>query len=295
MVTAAAAVVLQAGEPPPVGPDELFDYGPVLIRAGWFLVGLLLVLVVGWLIVEPLVSRGIRRRNPDNQTVQEAITRYLRLIAVVIGLLVGAGMAGYGQILADSALVVAAATLAFGVAGQQVIASLVSGLVLVVDPEFNVGDHIVWEDGEGTVRSITLRVTRVRTPDGELVTLPNTVLTEQAIIRRFGREHYRIVDRIGLAFEDDVDEAMDHLHAVAAEIDGILTEPAPAVYVDEFGDDAVELRVIYWVANPTHADVARIRSAYAMATKDRLETAEMTISPASEHELSGRLAVEGAA
>jgi small-conductance mechanosensitive channel len=44
----------------------------------------------------------------------------------------------------------------------------------VLDSEFNVGDYIQWENNEGTVEPISLRVTRVETVDGELVTIPNT-------------------------------------------------------------------------------------------------------------------------
>lgn len=293
MLSGAWAILLQAAAPPPdIGPDELVDYWPVLVRGGWFLLGFLVIAVIGWYVLEPIVSRAIRSRNPDNPTIQEAISRYLRLAVVLFALVVGAGVAGYGQVLADSAIVVAAATLAFGVAAQQIIASIVSGIVLVIDPEFNVGDHIVWEDGEGTVQSITLRVTRIRTPDGELVTLPNTVLTEQAITRRFGRRRYRIVDRVEVSFEDDLEAAMGYLQAATAEVDGVLERPAPQAYIEELGDDGVVIRMIYWVGDPTREDVARVRSAFALAAKTRLEAADVTISPASQHELAGRIEVD---
>jgi small-conductance mechanosensitive channel len=125
---------------------------------------------------------------------------------------VGAGVAGYGGFLTNSAL---------GVAGQAVIGSLVSGLALVVDPEFNVGDFIEWAEGEGTVQSITLRVTRVRTPDGELVTVPNTMLAEQAIARRYGDGSHRIVEHVGLSYDDDVDGALAVLESAA----GVTVSP----------------------------------------------------------------------
>lgn len=293
MATAVLAVVLQTATPTPgVGPGELVDYWPFVVRAGWFFVGFLGVVLLGWYVVGPVLSRVVRRRNRNNPTVRDAIRRYFRLLVAVVGVFVGAGVAGYGQFLTDSALVVAAGTLAIGVAGQTVIGSLISGLVLVADPEFNVGDYIEWEDGEGTIRSITLRVTRVQTPDGKLVTIPNTVLTGQAIIRPFGQNRYRVVERVDIDYEDDVDEAVRHLESAAIEHDDILAAPDPVAYVDDFGDDAVVVCVHYWIENPDLRGIAEIRSAYARAVKARLEAADITISPASARDLQGRIGVD---
>ena len=290
---ALALPLLQATTPGPgVGPDELVDYWPPLVRAGWFLAGFLLVLLVGWYVLAPAIARVVRRRNRNNPTLQEAITRYVRAIVLVVALFAGAGTAGYGQFLSNSALVVAAATLAVGVAGQEVIGSIVSGLALVVDPEFNVGNYIEWEGGEGTVRSITLRVTRVTAPNGELVTVPNTVLTGGAITRPFGRGRYRVVETVGLAYEEDLEEAMELLEGVARGVGGVLEEPDPEVFVDELGDDAIVLDVHFWIEDPRRRDVFAVRSAFARAVKTRLEEAGIEISPASERELEGRIEVD---
>jgi small conductance mechanosensitive channel len=160
----AAAALLQTT--PEVGTGQLLDYLPVLYRLAWFLGTFLAVIAVGWVIFEPAVSRIVRERNRNNPTVRDVITRYIRLLVVIVGLLMGTAAAGFGYVIGDSIIVIAAGTLAVGVAGQTVLGSLVSGLVLVADPEFNVGDYIEWPDGSGTIQSITLRVTRIVTPPG---------------------------------------------------------------------------------------------------------------------------------
>ncbi len=296
MIAAAPPVLLQTATPTPgVGPAELVDFWPLIIRGGWFLAGFLVTAILGWFVIEPAVSRIIRRRNRDNPTIQEAISRYLRVTLLIIAVIIGAGTAGYGRFLSDSALVVAAITLAIGVSGQTVIGSLVSGIVLVLDPEFNIGNYIEWADDGGTIESITLRVTRVRTPNGALVTIPNTVLTSQAITRPYGRKRYRVVEHVGLAYEDDVHDALDHFTAAARDIDGILAEPAPSAYVDELGSDAVIVRVHYWIEDPRRRDLFEIRSQYARSVKTRLNEAGITISPASKRELLGRLELDDGA
>ena len=276
---------------PGVGVGELADYLPDLIRGAWFFIGFLVIALIGWFAAAPLVSKVIGRRNRNNPTIEEAILRYVRLLVVVVAFFVGAGVAGYGEFVGDSAIVIAAGTLAVGVAGQAVLGSIVSGLVLVLDPEFNVGNYIEWPDGEGTVRSITLRVTRVHTPEGKLITVPNTVLTSQAITRPFGQGRQRVVERIDIAYEDDVSEALEHLRAATEGIERIAEGPSPNAYVEELGPDSVAIDVHYWVEDPQQQDLLVVRSAYARAAKARLDEAGITISPASKRELEGRIAV----
>lgn len=275
-----------------VGPEELADFWPAVVRFGWFLAGFAVVLLVGWFLVAPLVGRTIRRRNRDNPTITEAVIRYVRLFVVLAAVFVGAAVAGYGQFLSNSALVIAAGTLAIGVAGQTVIGSLVSGMVLVLDPEFNVGNYIEWSSGEGEVASITLRVTRVHTPEGKLVTIPNEMLTAEEIARPYGRGRTRVVEHVGLAYEDDIDEALQHLREAATALSQVLDEPGPRAYLDDFGSDEVVVRVHFWIEDPRGKDVFAIRSAYARGVKDRLDGAGITISPASKRDLEGRIEID---
>ncbi|MFC4358664.1 mechanosensitive ion channel family protein [Halobium salinum] len=269
---------LQTTTPDPgVGVGGVADYWPTIVRAGWFLGGFLVVVLVGRFLVEPILARIVRDRNRNNPTLRDAIFLYFRAFFLVAAVLVGVGFAGYGQVLTSSALIVGAATLAIGVAGQQVLGSFVSGTALVFDPDFNVGNYIEWDGGEGIVESISLRVTRVKTPDGELVTIPNTVLTSQAVTRPYGRGKHRIVERISLTNVDDIDEVTRLLEGAAVGLDGVLANPAPSVYVDELTEDGVVLRVRYWIEDPYQRNVFAIRSAYVRTVRTRLAEAGIAI------------------
>jgi small-conductance mechanosensitive channel len=277
---------------PAVGPEELVDYWPLVTRLAWFLLGVVVVLAVGRLLVQPALARLLRRRNRNNQTIQDAVLLYFQVVVVVIAVLIGAAVAGYGAFLGDSALVFSAVALAIGVAAQEVIGSIVSGIALVLDREFNVGDYIVWPGGEGTVQSIALRVTRVDTPSGELVTIPNTILTNHEITRPYGRGDHRVIQEFSLSYDDDIDASRRLLEATAASLPRILDEPAPVAYVDKLASDAVVVRVHYWIRDPGRRDVFAVRSAYASAVKRRFEAAGIEISPSSEHVLKGRLDID---
>jgi len=272
-------------------PVETPDLGVVLVRAGLFLAGFLVVLAVGWLVVVPAVSRAVAARNRDNPTLQEAIERYVRVVVLVVAVGTGMGVAGFTRVLGGSALVFAAATLALGVAGQTVIGSLVSGLALVVDPQFNVGNYIRWSDGEGTVRSITLRVTRVETPDGGLITIPNTTLTDDAITRPFESRRGRVVQQLQVDYGDDLDRAVEALVGAAGSVESVAGEPAPTAAVDELAGDGVVLRLAYWVTDP-RSNRLQARTAVTRRVKERLEDAGVTINPATKRDLTGQVRVD---
>lgn len=271
-------------------PVDLPDAADPLWQASEFLIAFLVVLLLGWVVLEPVFSRVVRRRNRNNPTLSEALTRYVRLIVLIFALFVGFSVAGFSDVVSNSTLVIAAVTIALGVAGQSVIGSLVSGVALVVDPQFNIGNYIRWSDGEGEVTSITLRVTRVQTPAGALVTIPNTTLTDEGIVRPFERNRCRTDEYVEIAYEDDIERALSVLEAITADIDQILSSPPPRVGVDELGGDGVVLRVQFWVEDPIES-MLPVRSAFARAAKTQLDAAGIEISPASQRDLEGKIHV----
>jgi len=109
-IIACVPVLLQLTTPQPgVGPDELVDYWPLILRAGWFFAGFFAVVLLNRVLIEPALVRLIRRRNRNNPTLRDTIRRYVRVLVLGVGTFVGAGLAGYGHILSTSALVIGAA------------------------------------------------------------------------------------------------------------------------------------------------------------------------------------------
>ena len=135
-------------------------------------------------------------------------------------------------------------------------------------------------------------MTRVGTPNNEVVTVPNTTLATSVVRRPDSRERFRVVVRLGVSMDADLDEALEVLRAAVDATEGVVDERQPRLVVEAFGDDAAEVRVEFWVADPTRPDVARTRSGFIREAKRRLDEADITYSPPSEHELSGELRVD---
>ncbi len=236
---------------PPEWTTELVSaYDRAFSELFWFLVGVAVVYLLGRVVVVPFVIRVVRARNRNNPTIESAVETYLQVVLIGFATLTGVIAAGYGSVLTQSAVVIAAITFVFGIAGQQVFGSLISGIFLVADPDFNVGDWIAWPGGEGTVEAVDFRVTRVRTPDNETITVPNTDLTSNALTRPYGRDTYRITERVYVAYYEDLERALMELRQVATDRESVLDEPEPNVRVLDLGENAITIQADLWIDDP---------------------------------------------
>ncbi|MGQ3329348.1 mechanosensitive ion channel family protein [Halorubrum sp. FL23] len=277
--------------PPEWATDVFSAYDQVFPELFWFLVGFGVVYLVGQAFLVPLLTRVVRARNLNNPTIETAAKTYLRVLFIGFATLSGIITAGYGRVLSDSAVIIAALTFALGIAGQQVFGSLISGMFLVADPDFNVGDWIEWPGGSGTVEEVDFRVTRIRTPNNETVSVPNTELTTNAITRPYGRNTYRITEQASVAYYEDAERALLELRQIAATLDPILGDPAPNARLVELGDNAITIQAEFWVDDPRDKDLMTIRSDFRRAVKRRFDEEGITLAPPSAQLLSGEVTV----
>jgi small-conductance mechanosensitive channel len=271
--------------------DVMSAYDQVLSELFWFLLGLGGVYLVGRVFLVPLATRIVESRNPHNPTIVSATSTYLQVVLIGFAILTGVIAAGYGRLLSESAVIIAAITFVFGIAGQQVFGSLISGLFLVSDPDFNVGDWIEWPGGEGTIEAIDFRVTRVRTPDNETISVPNTELTNNALLRPYGRETYRITEQIYVAYYEDTEQALLELQQIAANHELVLADPEPHARILELGENAITIQAEFWIGDPTNRDIRTGRSDFRRTVKRRFDEEGITLAPPSAQLLSGELTV----
>ena len=272
--------------------EVLSAYDQVLTELFWFVVGFVVVYFVGRTVVLPVVGRVVRSRNRNNPTIESATKTYLRVALIAFATLTGIIAAGYGNLLSRSAVIIAAITFVTGIAGQQVFGSLISGMFLVADPDFNVGDWISWPGGQGTVEAVDFRVTRVRTPDNETIAVPNTELTTNALTRPYGRDRYRITEQVYVAYDEDTERALMELQSIAADQESVLDEPAPNARIVDLGENAITIQAEMWTDEPINRDILTLRSDFRRLVKRRFDEEGITIAPPSAQSLSGEVTVE---
>lgn len=271
--------------------DLLSAYSQVLSELFWFVVGFGIVYLVSQVFFIPLVIRAVKSRNRNNPTIESATKTYLRVAVIGFGTLTGIIAAGYGRVFTESAVIIAAITFALGIAGQQVFGSLISGMFLVADPDFNVGDWIEWSGGRGTIEAVDFRVTRVRTPDNETISVPNTELTNNEIVRPYGRDKYRITEQIYVDYSEDTEQALMEVQQIATDQEHALEEPAPNTRILELGENAITIQAAFWIGDPMNQEILTVRSDFRRAVKRQFDEENITLAPPSSQSLSGDITV----
>lgn len=258
-----------------------------------FVIVLAAVYLLGRATIQPLVRRGLQARGVDRHA-SVPLLKLTRGILVFVAVAVAFQMAGFGNFLTSLATIAAAATLAIGFAMQDVIANFVAGVFIFTDKPFRIGDWIEWDGHSGVVEDISLRVTRIRTFDNELLTVPNSNLTDGVIKNPVAKEQLRMKFTFGIGYDDDIDEATEIILEEAEAHDGILDDPAPSVRLVELGDSSVGLQSRIWIDNPSRSDFVKIRAEYVQTVKERFDEAGINI-PYPNRTIGGELAVEGGA
>ncbi|WP_280536294.1 mechanosensitive ion channel family protein [Halopenitus sp. POP-27] len=257
-----------------------------------FLAVVAIVFVGNRALLSPLVDRVLEERGVEPHA-RRPLTKIASIVVLFAGIAIAFGLAGYGSFLRSLATIAAAATLAIGFALQEVIRNFVAGVFIYTDRPFRIGDWVEWGGGDysGVVEDISFRVTRIRTFDNELLTVPNYVLTSGVVKNPVAKDTLRLKFLFGIDYEDDIDRATTIIIEEAEKRDDILADPAPSVRLTELGDSFVGLQSRIWIDNPSRADFVRTRGEYVTAVKQRFDEEGISI-PFPQRTVSGRGAWE---
>ena len=143
--------------------------------------------------------------------------------------------------------------LALSFAARDTLSNLFAGVSIAMDAPYKTGDFIILETGErGVVTQIGLRSTRLLTRDDVEITVPNGVIGNGKIINEAGgpSEKHRIRIAVGVAYGSDVDEVIAVLEQVAADVEGVCSNPAPRVRMRGFGDSSLDFELLCWIDQP---------------------------------------------
>ncbi|MFA9425039.1 mechanosensitive ion channel family protein [Natronorubrum sp. A-ect3] len=255
-----------------------------------FVIAFVAIWIVGRLIVLPLVKRAFDKRDLDEHA-QNPLLMLTRFGIAFVAVAIAFGFANYGNFLVSMAGIAAAGALAIGLAMQNVISNFVAGVFIYTDKPFRIGDWIEWDGHSGVVEDISLRVTRVRTFDNELLTVPNSALTNTVLKNPVDADKLRLKFVFGIGYGDDIEQATDIIVDEAERHPDIMDDPAPSVRLTELGDSDVGLQSRFWIANPSRADFVRTRGEYVTAVKERFDEEGIDI-PYPVRTLEGGLELE---
>ena len=316
VVGAVSRLFVQAGTVTPAGNRTAPSWTPssvVEVLNGtpeWFLslfksaAVLVLAYLVSQLLVELLGRRIARRfRRPS---VSRMILRAIRGSVFLVAVLTILGIYGYD--LSNVVLPITVFSAVVGVILAPIVASFISGVFLLADQPYEIGDMVELTDNgqRGFVEDITLRYTKIFTLDNTFLVIPNGTMRDRDVAN-YSAEDTRTRQSLDLliTYESDVDRARQLFENAARGVDGIVSGgpairvggaryPAgPTCYIDEFGDHGINLRLRYWVEEPYW--LLRIRSRIQTTLWDSLDGEDIEIAYPHQHhifdETSGELQV----
>lgn len=143
--------------------------------------------------------------------------------------------------------------IAVGFAAKDTLANLFSGVFILADTPYKIGDYVVLDDGQrGKVTHIGIRSTRFLTRDDVEITVPNSIVGNSKIINQTGGPHtkFRLRISIGLAYGSDINRAREILVSIAKEEAEVCKSPEPRIRFRAFGESSLDHELLCWVDDP---------------------------------------------
>jgi small-conductance mechanosensitive channel len=206
----------------------------------------LLVLGIGYLLAR-LARRSYERLFHERLSPQHVMLGGRVVYYTIFGLALAAAVQESGA--ADLKIFLGAAgilTVALGFASQTSASNLISGLFLVGESAFVVGDAIQVGSTTGIVQSIDFLSVKILRFDNVLVRIPNETALKSEIVNLSRFPIRRLDLTIGVAYKEDMRKVKEVLLAVAATNPYALDEPEPLVFFNGYGDSAVHVRFSAW-------------------------------------------------
>ncbi|SDE02810.1 mechanosensitive ion channel domain-containing protein [Aquimonas voraii] len=218
--------------------------GQVSLRAALLGAAVLMLTVIAARNLPGLLEIGLLTRVQIDAPTRYAITSVARYAIVILGVIIGLGFLGMRW--SQLQWMAAALTVGLGFGLQEIFANFVSGLILLFERPFRVGDVITIGEFTGRVTRIRTRATTILDFDNREVVIPNKAfITDRLTNWTLTDSMTRVTIRVGVAYGSDVAQVHRLLLQAAAECPHIASEPSPRTWLLAFGPSSLdfELRV----------------------------------------------------
>jgi potassium-dependent mechanosensitive channel len=253
-----------------------FTVGPVTISPVGVLTGIvtffIIMAVTRWF--QKWLDGNILSRGKIDSGVRHSIKTAFGYAGMGIALLIGISAAGID--LSSLALVAGALSLGIGFGLQNIVSNFVSGLILLAERPFKVGDWIVAGTTAGFVKKISVRATEIETFQHQTVILPNSELINAAVGNWTHRNKIgRVEIPVGVSYASDPLQVRDILLEIGREHPLVLKNPEPFVLFQAFGDSSLDFELRVHLGDITTSPIVQNDIRFAIVQRFREQGIEI--------------------
>lgn len=214
----------------------------------------LLILLTGIIIIR-IITKVVNKALAKTKLEKAAHGMIRSLVKTVLYVLLALTAASSLGIDVTGVLALASvATLAVSLALQDMLSNLVGGFTLVYTHPFSSGDYVEIAGQSGTVKEIGMTYTKLATPDNKLVQIPNASVVSSEIVNYSCTGKRRVAIDVSASYETPVERVIEALKE-AADVEGVLEDPAVFATVTGYGEHAIQYVVRVWCPTDVYWDV----------------------------------------
>lgn len=246
---------------------------PMIMEYGSRVLLAVITLGIGWWLINRVTQKLgalLALRNAD-LALQGFISTLANIILKILLIVSVASMIGVET--TSFVAAIGAAGLAIGLALQGSLANFAGGVLILLFRPFRIGDWIEAQGVAGTVDSIQIFHTVIRTGDNKTVIVPNGNLSNGIITNTNRQPTRKVVFDVGVDYEADLQKAQQVLLELAKD-ERVLAEPAPEAVISTLGDSSITVSLRVWVKT---ADYWNVMFMFNEQSRDRLKTAGIDI------------------
>lgn len=203
---------------------------------------LLLCLVACRLLMKLL--RKLLRNSKLDEKVQRYLSMAVKLLLYIVTALIVVDSLGIP--ITSLVAFLSVGSLGITLAAEDILGNVAGGLVILSSHPFSIGDFISAGGASGTVQEINLNHTRLITPDGHLIMLPNKSLASSQMTNYTALGRRRVTQVVTASYDAPTETVKAACMEAVAQTPHVLADPAPAVYLTEYGSSAISYTVYCW-------------------------------------------------
>lgn len=214
-------------------------------------------------------AKALFDRLSPNPFVADLLRGAIFWALILAGLIAAFDLAGAAGMMSAVIGAAGVAGLAIGFALKDTVANYIASTLLTLRRPFEAGELVCIGENEGAVARLTTRSTILITPDGNHLSIPNSVVVNSVITNYSRRPQRRFSFELGIGAADDAGEACKLARLALEETPGVLADPPPACIVKAFGDYNLVLEASGWV-DQTQDSFLLVRGVAIAAVRDKL-------------------------